>query len=101
MLNRIRQIISVAPYNIVCEWSSGEIRVIQMEEKLKEWASAPDSIYKKLLEQDVFNSVKLDKTTKTLFWEYILKMADLSGNITDAQLDIDPDVLYGLSKSLA
>ena len=49
MLNRICKIVSVAPYYVVCEWMNGDVRIIQMEEKLKEWVLEPESVYKKLM----------------------------------------------------
>jgi hypothetical protein len=97
MLPRIKKIISVAPYTLVCEWTNGEIRAIQMEEKLKEWAGEPNSIYKRLLDKAIFIKVKLDTASKTIFWDNLIKMKDTDGTFFSAPLDLDPDVLYQMS----
>lgn len=97
MLNRIRKIVSVAPYNIVCEWGNGEVRTIQMESKLLEWSIEPHSVYRKLLDWTVFKNVALDAHSKTLFWDNLIKMQDASGNLVNAPLDIDPEILYMMS----
>ena len=97
MLHRIRKIIGVAPYAIVCEWTDGAIRIIKMEQKIKEWSDEPQSIYKQLLDKNVFMQVKLDTESKTLFWENLVKMQDTLGKLIDAPLDIDPEVLYEMS----
>ncbi len=77
MLHRIRKIISVAPYTVVCEWTDGAIRSIKMAQKIKEWSDEPQSIYKQLLDKNVFLQVKLDTESKTLFWEIWLRCAIL------------------------
>ena len=97
MLHRIRKIIDIAPYTITCEWTNGEVRAIHMENKLKEWADEPDSVYKKLRDHDTFLQVKLDPDSKTLYWNGLMQMMDVSGNLFDTVLDIDPEVLYEMS----
>jgi hypothetical protein len=98
MLHRIRKIVNTAPYTIVCEWTNGEVRAIQMEEKIKEWADSPGSVYKKLLNQEIFMDVRLDTESKTLFWEGLITMKSVSGEILNAPLDIDPETLYEMSE---
>ncbi len=97
MLHRIQRIVNVTPYTIICEWTNGETRAIQMEQKLREWASEQGSVYERLLEKVIFMNVQLDTESKTLYWNGLVKMQDTSGNLIDAPLDIDPDVLYGMS----
>jgi len=97
MLHRIRKIISVVPYAVTCEWTDGAIRIINMEQKIKEWSDEPQSVFKHLLDKNVFAQVKLDTESKTLFWGNLVKMRDTSGNLIDAPLDIDPEVLYQMS----
>ena len=98
MLHRIQKIISAQPYNIVCEWTNGEIRKIELETKLKEWASPAHSIYKGLLDKNIFIKVALDPDSKTLFWDGLLNMIDTSGTKVKAALDLDPEVLYEMSR---
>ena len=72
-----------------------------MEEKLIEWSAEPQSVYKKLLDWNIFKQVELDTHTKTLFWENLIKMQDNSGNLIGVPLDIDPDTLYDMSTPFA
>lgn len=97
MLHRIQRIVNITPYTIVCEWTNGEIRAIQMEEKIKEWANEPESVYKNLLEKNVFKEVQLDAESKTLSWNGLIKMKDAEGKLFNAALDIDPEALYEMS----
>jgi len=97
MLHRIQKIISVQPYSVVCEWTNGEIRSIDLEKKLKEWATPDHSIYKNLLDENTFMSVDLDTESKTLKWQGLLRVKNTSGNIIKADLDLDPEVLYEIS----
>jgi len=97
MLHRIRKIVNVKPYTIVCEWTNGEIRAIILEEKIREWSIEPGSVYKNLLTASIFNKVKLDAESHTLYWNGLIKMTDDNGKSFNAPLDIDPEVLYQLS----
>lgn len=97
MLHRIQRIVNVTPYTIMCEWCNGEIRAILMEDKIKEWADEPGSVYKNLLDNNIFLKVQLDAESKTLFWNGLVKMKDTTGELFNATLDIDPEVLYEMS----
>ncbi len=96
-MHRIKKILLIKPYAITCEWNNGEVRTIQMENKLLEWANESGSIYKKLLDKKTFVLAELNSETKTLFWNGITKMVDGNGVMRDAPLDIDPETLYTLS----
>lgn len=100
MFHRIKKIISVRDYTIICEWTDGDIRAIQMENKLREWSHEPHSVYKKLLDKNIFSRVQLDPQSKTLCWEGLLQMRDTSGGTFSSSLDIDPDELYQMSTSI-
>ncbi len=97
MLHRIQNIISITAYTVVCKWTNGEIRAIDLEEKLKEWAAEPNSVYKRLLDKSIFFRASIDPNTKTLFWDNLIQLRDTSGNVYDAPLDLDPEVLYQMS----
>ena len=101
MLHRIRKILNVTPYTITCEWRNGEVRTILMKDKLVEWAAEPGSVYKRLLDADIFMNVDLDTESQTLFWAGLIKMVDANGELSDATLDIDPEVLYQMSVPVA
>ena|ERR1700722_20000027 len=100
MLHRITKIISTKPYVVVCEWNNGEIRAINLEQKLKEWAAPTPSMFKALLDQKTFLSVKVDHESKTLYWPGMATMRDTSGKLFKTGLDLDPEVLYELSETV-
>jgi hypothetical protein len=77
MLHGIRKIISVVPYTVVCEWTNGEVSALKMESEIIKWAEEPQSMYKQLLNKDVFVHVKLDAESKTLYWDGLASMREL------------------------
>ena len=97
MLHRIQKIISAKPYTIVCEWTNGEIRAIDMESKLRKWAAPAQSVYKDLLDKNIFISVNLDPEAETLFWDGLLNMNNTKDKKARAPLDLDREVLYEMS----
>lgn len=96
-MHRIKKIRSIKPFEITCEWNNGEVRTIQMEDKLLEWADESGSVYKKLLDKKTFMMAELNSETKTLFWDGLIKIVNGNGEMCDAPLDIDPEILYQLS----
>lgn len=83
MLYYIKEIINVEPYTITCRFNTDEIRHINLEAKLNEYASKAPSLFGKLLDSDYFKTVKLD-SYGTISW--------------DNDVDFCPDVLYEMSE---
>ena len=98
MLPGILKIIDVKPYFIICEWNTGETRIIDFEKKLLSKSNSESSSYKKLLDKNIFELVKLDTTIKTIYWEGLSKMIDTDGSVFPANLDFSPEVLYEMSQ---
>lgn len=84
MIHLVKEIKNVSPYKVRLKFNTGEIKEVDLEEKLKEWSKTPGSTYKQLLEPDYFKRVKLNREIETIYWE--------NG------IDICPDVLYSLAK---
>ena len=84
MLHWITNIVSVETYILTLQFNTGEIRIVDIEDKLNDWSKSPDSKFKQLLQPDYFKSVKLNKELDTIYW--------------DNGIDLCPDVLYSLSK---
>lgn len=98
MLPRIKHILNIEPYKIICEWTSGEIRIIDLEPKLLETIKKKsDNSYKKLYNPDIFYTLQLDADAGTICWPNLIKMKDYDGKIKPAQFDICPDLLYSIS----
>jgi hypothetical protein len=94
MLPRIKNIISVKPYQITCLWNTGEVRTIDLSDWIDDAKKKTGTVLNQLINADVFNSVKIDKESETICWENLLTAKDSQGNITKANLDFCPDVLY-------
>ena len=92
MLPRIRQIVSVEPYKVICLWSTGEVREIDLQPLLIASAAKPNSPVNQLLDKQLFKQVKTDG--RTLYWDNLLTMFDYDGSHQPAPLDFDPDVMY-------
>lgn len=84
MLHWITNIVSVDTYILTLQFNTGEIRIVDIEDKLNDWSKSPDSKFKQLLQPDYFKAVKLNKELDTIYW--------------DNGIDLCPDVLYSLSK---
>ncbi|MBS4027641.1 MAG: DUF2442 domain-containing protein [Ignavibacteriales bacterium] len=97
MLPHIEQILSVDPYKIICRWSTGEIRIIDLEPTIKSKSHSPESSFAPLLNPIRFREVQLDPESKTIFWANGSTMIDYDGTRKPAPLDFCPDMLYNLS----
>ena len=92
----ITKIINVKPYKITCLWNNGEIRVIDLEEFINKKGLNPKSTFFRLKDKKRFMEVKSDGTT--IYWENGIEMTDHDGKLKPGPLDIDPEVLYRISK---
>lgn len=81
MLHFITDIIEVKSYTVVCRFNTNETRVIDLKPLLDKHNTS-GSVFKKLLDETYFKTVKLD-SYGTLSW--------------DNEIDFCPDVLYGMS----
>lgn len=86
MIHLITEIITVEPYKLTLKFNTGEIRQVDLEAKLKEWAINPNSKFAALLDAGYFRTVKLDPDFNSVVWE--------NG------IDLCPDVLYNLSSEV-
>lgn len=81
-MNFVKQVLKAEPYKLTIEFKNGEVKVIDLEEKIRSKSSTPDSKYKALLNFDYFKKVKVQDEWETIYW--------------DNGLDFCPDVLYQL-----
>ncbi len=87
MLHAVQEIKEVAPFYMTLRFNTGEVMKIDLEESLHEWTSSPTSLFRDLLNDQYFMSVKLDPEMETICWE--------NG------IDLCPDVLYSMGKALS
>lgn len=83
MIHLVKEIISIEPFKITLRFNTGEVRQVDLADKLNEWATNPQSKFAELKEYEMFKLVKLDLEFESLVWE--------NG------IDLCPDVLYKLS----
>ena len=94
MLPRIISIEKVTPFTVSTRWTTGELREIDFNEILKKYESKPDSSIGQLLKKEIFEQVKLDPESQTLYWEGLIHMRLNDGSLVPAPLDFCPDVLF-------
>ncbi|WP_114783236.1 DUF2442 domain-containing protein [Botryobacter ruber] len=87
MIHLIKEIVGVEPFKITVRFNTGEVRLINLADKLNEWATSPHSKFAELKNYEVFKQVKLDRDFETLVWE--------NG------IDLCPDVLYEISTEIS
>ncbi|RRB00147.1 DUF2442 domain-containing protein [Larkinella rosea] len=97
MLPRIKQILLIEPYKVICLWNTGEVREVDLQTAINE--SKPQSPVAKLVDKQLFKQVKTDG--RTLYWDDLLTMIDYDGSRKPAPLDFDPDVMYERSRLIA
>ena len=86
MLHAVQEIKEVAPFYVTLRFNTGEVMKVNLEEPLRQWATSPTSLFRDLLDDQYFMSVKLDLEMETICWE--------NG------IDLCPDVLYSMGKAL-
>ena len=85
-MNFVQEILKIEPYKLTIKFKNGEIKVVDLENKIKAKSTTPESKYKALLDYDYFKTVKLQEEWETIYW--------------DNGLDFCPDVLYQLGTPL-
>lgn len=94
MLPRIKKIMAVEPYKVVCLWSTGEVRQVDLQSYITD--SRPQGPIARLADAHLFGQVKTDG--RTLYWDDLLTVIDYDGSQKPAPLDFDPDTLYATSR---
>lgn len=81
-MNFVKRILKIEPYKLTIEFGNGEVRIVDLEDRIRAKSTTPESIYRELLNADYFKTVKVQEEWETIYW--------------DNGLDFCPDVLYGL-----
>jgi hypothetical protein len=85
-MNFVKRILKTEPYKLTIEFKNGEIKVIDLEDKIKAKSTTPNSKYKVLLDYNYFKTVKVQEEWETIYW--------------DNGLDFCPDALYKMGYPL-
>jgi hypothetical protein len=54
MVHLIKEIIDIEPFKIILRFNTGEIRQVNLADKLNEWATSPQSKFAELKNYEVF-----------------------------------------------
>ena len=79
-MNFVKSILKVEPFKLTLLFKSGEVKMVDLEDKIKAKSTSPGSKYAALLDYDYFKEVKIQTEWETIYW--------------DNGLDFCPDVLY-------
>lgn len=91
MLPSIIKILKIQGHKITCLWTTGEVKTIDFD-KLVEITE--EEISSKIFSPQIFETVKVDAVSKTLYWGNLLPYTDYDGEEKLGPLDFCPDVLY-------
>ena len=86
MIHLIKEIKHVQPFVLTLRYNTGELILVDLESKLREWSHSSDSKFRRLLDPTYFMTVKLDPEFGSIAW--------------DNGIDLCPDVLYAWGKQL-
>ena len=99
-LPRITEIIKIEPFKISCRWTTAEVRVVDFEMEFDKWEKQGNQLLCQLKDYSNFENVVVKDGT--LQWPSIqVSYTGLDGKPTNQPLDLDPDVLYEISKALS
>lgn len=96
----ITQLLKVEPFKVTCLWNTGEVRVKEFEEDLKQWQADEYELLLPLVDYDTFRYVSVGGTG-TLQWVNVPITFTFDGETRTEPLDLDPIVLYETSKPLS
>ena len=69
MIYSIKKIHKATPFKLLLEFDAGEVKEIDLEKHLLEWAEGKQSIFEQLLDPKYFTSVRLNTELETVYWE--------------------------------
>jgi hypothetical protein len=85
-MNFIKRVLNAEPYKLTIEFKNGEIKVVDLESKIRAKSTTPGSKYRALLDVNYFKTVMVQEEWETIYW--------------DNGLDFCPDVLYQMGVPL-
>ena len=80
MVHLIKNINHIEPFKLEILFNTGDVKTVELGQKLVEWSGSEKSIFRELLNPDYFMSVKLNLELETIYW--------------DNGIDFCPDSLY-------
>lgn len=95
-LIRIRQVIDVQPFRIVCRWSNGDVRVNDFTNDIVRWQTNQNTYLAQLAKPEIFKTAFAPSGTIA----FAGVLVD-TGEMGLQPLDLDPDVLFAQSEKLA
>jgi len=91
-LIRIREVLQVDPFQIICRWSNGEIRINDLTQEVTRWQKSRNLELAQLADPDKFKTAFAQSGT-IAFAGILVDTGDMGLQA----LDLDPDVLFSES----
>jgi len=85
-MHEIKEILKIEGHILYLRFGNGELRQVDLTDKIREWGKKPGTKFFNLRDQDEFKQVKIEPEFEALVWE--------NG------IDLCPDVLYELSEAV-
>jgi hypothetical protein len=84
-----QEIISLEPFSIVCRCNNGEIRKIDILQKLDN----NNEFVKKILNFNVFSTAQIGDFGQ-IYWNNVALIRDTNGEIIPCEYDLSPEFFY-------
>lgn len=94
---KIVEIISVEPYNVICKFNTGEIKIIALENCISTSSNNVDKA--KLLNKEFFKQVQIGKFGE-LFWADSAFMKNEKNELIPCEFDLSPEFVYHNSRAV-
>ena len=69
MIHIVKNINRIEPFKLSILFNTGEVKIIDLNQKLIEWSKSENSKYKELLNPEYFMTVQLNKELETIYWD--------------------------------
>ena len=66
-MNFVKRVLKVEPYQLTIEFKNGEIKIVDLEDRIRAKSTTPASKYRALLDFDYFKKVKSARNIKLIF----------------------------------
>ncbi len=68
MIHLVEEIIDIKPYKLYLKFNTGEVKQIDLRNKLEQKSTTHKSMYKQLLTPEYFKKVELNTEMKSIYW---------------------------------
>ena len=88
---KVNKIIEIKPFYIICQFNTGEIKKIRVDEVLSKQKNV--SYLNNVIKEPVFSKVKIGELGQ-LYWENTAEMKDENGKSFACEYDMSAEFVY-------